>query len=736
MTSFDGAAFGKEIVAEVKRYLESATAPLMGRIDALEKKLEESTTTVVLQADFSKSIAELRGIIDAIPDAPELPDIPAIVADSIATAMRTFDEGLDSRVREVIPTNDALKAIVDGALIEAVPKAIGEVLSSVDQRIAAVTIERTAYVEMIDQAVSTVREEVAEQHTESVKSILELSSSLQEVTLGLTESISTVSKTVTQINEDAQSMIAGVDTEVAKRFDLLEAQVARLPVDAIKGEPGVGIEDVQMTDDGKLQIKLTGDQQYRDLGRIKGADGQNGLDGKDGQDGKDGEKGLDFDIDWAVGKISDEVHRAVGELPVPTAISIKSAHISDTGDLWIEIGDGGHTNLGKVKADEVDISYLEGVIAERVSTSVGELPVPKDGKDGIDGKDAVIDPSALKQLVFEEVAVQVQELPKPADGIGIKTAELDSEGHLILVLNTAEQIDVGSVIGANGKDVDPGFIAELVTAEVAKLPVPKNGKDGRGINEIKLHDNGRLNIRLTDGELLDLGVIKGEDGKDVSMAEVEELIKAEVATIPRPQDGKSVTVEEVTLVLAELVSKAVAEIPVPKDGVDGIGLAGAFIDRAGELVVTLTNGEAKQLGPVVGRDGVNVDMNVVAATIKQHVDSIPRPKDGLDGIGFDDMDVLYDEETKEIVISAAKGENVKHWKFFLPMVVDKGVFKEGTEYLRGDGATFGGSFWTAQVKTTDKPGTTDAWRLAVKKGRDGKSVTAEAKPVNAVKLGG
>ncbi|SEM53810.1 integrin beta 3 [Sphingomonas gellani] len=41
------------------------------------------------------------------------------------------------------------------------------------------------------------------------------------------------------------------------------------------------------------------------------------------------------------------------------------------------------------------------------------------------------------------------------------------------------------------------------------------------------------------------------------------------------------------------------------DGRDGVGMAGALIDRAGNLVLTLTDGTVRELGVVVGRDGVD-----------------------------------------------------------------------------------------------------------------------------------
>jgi hypothetical protein len=55
----------------------------------------------------------------------------------------------------------------------------------------------------------------------------------------------------------------------------------------------------------------------------------------------------------------------------------------------------------------------------------------------------------------------------------------------------------------------------------------------------------------------------------------------------------------------------------------------------------------------------------------------------------------------------------------VPMIIDKGVWREG-EYEKGDAVSWDGSGWISQRKTTEKPGTSDAWRLSTKRGRDGK----------------
>lgn len=152
----------------------------------------------------------------------------------------------------------------------------------------------------------------------------------------------------------------------------------------------------------------------------------------------------------------------------------------------------------------------------------------------------------------------------------------------------------------------------------------------------------------------------------------------------RGEDGKSVTVEDVAPVLEMAVNKwaleferrahdtlqkAIDRIPVPKDGINGV-------------------------------DG----------------------KDGRDGIGFDDLQVEFDGQ-KTVTFKLQREDVTKEFNLTLPVVVDRGIFKELQPYQSGDGVTWGGSYWIAQKDApVGKPGEagSDGWRLAVKKGRDGK----------------
>lgn len=158
-------------------------------------------------------------------------------------------------------------------------------------------------------------------------------------------------------------------------------------------------------------------------------------------------------------------------------------------------------------------------------------------------------------------------------------------------------------------------------------------------------------------------------------------------------------------------------------GKDGVGLAGALIDRSGVLVLTLTDGTTRELGEVVGKHGLDADMAALEKHIDQRIAEIPKPKDGEDGRdGFDleafDCEAL-DERTIELRFTGAG--QVHRYELEFPVIIDRGVFKAGEAYKRGDAVTWGGSLWIAQKETGEKPDSPESgWRLAVKKGRDGK----------------
>lgn len=95
------------------------------------------------------------------------------------------------------------------------------------------------------------------------------------------------------------------------------------------------------------------------------------------------------------------------------------------------------------------------------------------------------------------------------------------------------------------------------------------------------------------------------------------------------------------------------------------------------------------------------------------VAAMPRPKDGADGLRVEDLELVG----RTLYLRNA-GAEIK--SIALPIPMYRGVFDERETYDAHDMVTWGGSVWAATASTKAKPGSDDTWRLAVKKGRDGK----------------
>lgn len=194
------------------------------------------------------------------------------------------------------------------------------------------------------------------------------------------------------------------------------------------------------------------------------------------------------------------------------------------------------------------------------------------------------------------------------------------------------------------------------------------------------------------------------------------------------RDGTSVSVADLEPVLSGMVRSAVAELPYPVNGRDG----------------------ADGRDGVDGKDGQSPDADAVASAVaaqferrfadlslswerqvrdiaEKAIDRIPPPKDGADGrdgrdgIGWDDMRVEHDGR-RCVTLVWTKGDEEHRAEIVIPAQIDAGFWQAGAVYEKGDGVTFGGSYWIAQADTASKPEVGNAdWRLAVKKGRDAKT---------------
>lgn len=208
---------------------------------------------------------------------------------------------------------------------------------------------------------------------------------------------------------------------------------------------------------------------------------------------------------------------------------------------------------------------------------------------------------------------------------------------------------------------------------------------------------------------------KGDPGRDGNDAEpvlvadvVDELVKTD-ALAPL-----------IDLMVAEAVAKHFEANPVQHGrdgeqgpqgekgepgpaGADGIGVAGALIDRDGSLVVTLANGEQKNLGLVVGRDG-------------------EPGKDGKDGLSMASVERTYDADAHEVVERWEVGGEQKELRYPAGGLRPGGFWRDGMKCHALQAITHDGALWIAKRDTAAKPclENSEDWQLAARKGRDGR----------------
>lgn len=161
----------------------------------------------------------------------------------------------------------------------------------------------------------------------------------------------------------------------------------------------------------------------------------------------------------------------------------------------------------------------------------------------------------------------------------------------------------------------------------------------------------------------------------------------------------------------------------------------------GDEIKALISDALKELpDPVNGNDGkdaaqievlpaIDQEKSYVRGTYATHDGGLWRSYEQTSGLrgwecivnGVKAIDVDYDGE-RGFVVSIAKsfGDDLRH-EYSLPMLIDRGVYKSAQEYVRFDVVTYGGALWIAQKDAPETaPGTSDEWRLSVKRGRDAK----------------
>lgn len=289
------------------------------------------------------------------------------------------------------------------------------------------------------------------------------------------------------------------------------------------------------------------------------------------------------------------------------------------------------------------------------------------------------------------------------------------------------------------------FLAPVIAAAVAKAVAPL--KEQITQRDARIADLTKRLDELPAPVEPDLSAIAAlvqlpevKDGKDAEPVDLEALAKAAAALVvlPEVKDGKDADPVDLEAVAA------LVKLPEPeKVDVDAVARAAAELIPAPVIPQ-----------PVDGRDAIDLEILPAIDESKQYPrgtyaahrgglwKSYERTHglrgwecivDGVDGISIEQ------NGGREFSVTLAKSSGAEVvQKFAMPIQIYKGVHREGEAYDQHDNVTWAGSQWTStKGENTDKPGTSDAWTLCVKAGRNGKDLRENAStfdPSKGVKL--
>lgn len=243
-------------------------------------------------------------------------------------------------------------------------------------------------------------------------------------------------------------------------------------------------------------------------------------------------------------------------------------------------------------------------------------------------------------------------------------------------------------------------------------------------------------------QLADLRIPTEEDVAELVDLEAIAKSAAALVQVPEAKDGTSVTAEDVRPMLEGMVSKAVEALPKPEKGQDAdMPALKAHLD---ELIKTVQPA-APLPAPTVDEVAATFERRFsdlslswerqARDTFEKAADRMPKPKDGRDAVDLDGFDLVLSEDGRTVTVKMQAGETVIEKSVKIGAVIDRGTYKHEGQYEKGDGTSYGGSYWIAKCDNPQGvPGTGETdWRCAVKKGRDGKDLRENASTIDPKK---
>ena len=283
-----------------------------------------------------------------------------------------------------------------------------------------------------------------------------------------------------------------------------------------------------------------------------------------------------------------------------------------------------------------------------------------------------------------------------------------------------EKGDAG-LVGAQGEKGDTGERGEK----------GERGADGESADAEALHNQLRLDLDAAvkalpvpkDGAAGPQGV-QGPQGERGEKGERGE-------TGLNGKDAEPVHPDTLARIVLEATEKALAALPKARDGIngrDGRDAAELVIRGSVELGTTYAAGTVVTAFGGLWRAERETDALMVGVGLTGKDMLMAGWRVLCNGIASETEETLDEGRTIRRVTTYTNGKQIAR-ELKTNAMLNRGLYKEGNAYARGDIVTWSGSMWHCEAAVAtllDKPGQSTAWRLVVKHGRDGKDAPPSA----------
>lgn len=677
---FDGEALGQQLVVVVRDFVARSQAPVLTRLEDLEKRIAAAVTLETFEnaPDFDPAEVETvvrTAVSQAIAEIPlptvDQETIRVLVEDAVKAAVAALPVPKDGRDADP----ETVRTLIAQAVAQLPPPKDG-----VDGRDVDADQVRDFVREAVNDAVATLPkpQDGKDADPEVIRA------AVQEAVAAL---------------PPPKDGADGKSVDPAEVARLVEEKIGEKYPDWVDATKELTLSEVRLELDPLIDQTVAA--------HVKALPPA-----KDGVDGKDATPEL-------IEPVARHVINEQWNLFEESTKSFITVAVAEQVATIPPPKDGKDGNDGKDAT--VDYEHLKGIIVEQigdalpalVNKAVDAIPRPKDGADG---KDATIDYEQVKTLIVGQVAEILPEFVTKA-----------VEEHLPGLVSKAVDAIPRPKDGTDGKDADPvdyeklkalvvdsvgETLPDLVNKAVDAIPAPKDGEPGKDA--------------IVDYQVVNETIRSTVDGM------IPEHLKKALLDFPVPKDGKDADPEAVRSIVTEEVVKAVAALPPPRDGKDGRDSnVPEVVEMLLPIVLENINKRMPTLDDLTGLFETQVSKWALEFeqraqfSLQRVVDQMPIPKDGRDALDLDDLQVVHDGDGN-VTFTFERGEVRKEFAIRLPRFKDRGIFKLGEVYRSGDGVTWAGSFWIAQKDEPEgKPGETassDHWRMAVKRGRDGRDM--------------